>query len=346
VGDPLQLYVTRLPADLKQGLADRSPQFMTAADSAEMRDFKRWLSSEFFLTCRVPVTVPPDSLVDQYLKLAGHSWYLRHILLADSMTAREVEKALESNADFASLAIASSLDPGSAGQGGVLPPTHLAETVFAFEQAFLDLQPGEMSSPVTTPFGWHLIQLDSLIDCDTLFKSDEDIVAHLERALHNRATNDYMTGLYHKYRVVIDEDNWGSQAPAAVWDERQLPVEDSDCLLPQHGEYYSEGRRCVSGIALDSLLRVAFSGKIEVDSFDDSFRLDFLHHFIDQELLYRQSMITGFCAGNDIQLALEKKRTLVRASATLRGLLPVNETAEDLPSPEQLWELLDKNMNP
>jgi hypothetical protein len=343
VGDPLQTQVAGLPADLKQALADRGLDYMTAADSAELNDFKRWLTSEFFLTCQVPTSVPPDNLVNQYHQLAGRSWYLRHILLADSMTAVKIEKALESNADFDSLATENSLDPGSARQGGVLPPTHLAETVFAFEQAFLNLEPGEMSSPVATPFGWHLIRLDSLVDCDTVYKSDDEIVAHLERSLHNKATRNYLTGLYHKYNVVFKEDNWGSRAPVAVWDECLSQTENLQCLLLQRGEYLSEGRRCVSGVGLDSMLQVAFSGKIDVASLDDTFRLDFLRHYIDQEFLYRQSITTGFCATSEVQQALVRKLTLTRASATVRELLQPDEASvKDIPPPEQLWELLKK----
>jgi hypothetical protein len=346
--DPFQMQVVRLPVDLKLALADRGPEFMTAVDSLELSDFKRWLTSEYFLTTQVPTTEPPDRIVDQYRKLAGRSWYLRHILLADSMTACKVEKALESEADFDSLAIANSLDPGSASQGGVLPPTHLAETVFAFEQAFLELQPGEMSAPVETPFGWHLIRLDSLAECDTLYKSDDEIVAHLQRSLHSRATHSFLSGLYHRYNVVLNKDSWGKKAPVAIWDAAELQTENTHCLLPEHGDYYSDGRRSISGVTLDSLLEDAFSGKIEVAFLDDIFRLDFLRHYINQELLYRQSIATGFCTDSVIQRALVNMETVIRAAATVRALLPDLDDAsgQSIPSPEQLWELLQEDNAP
>ena len=66
---------------------------------------------------------------------------------------------LQNGEDFEALAQAYSQDPGSAPKGGDLGFWRLGELVPAYEAAALALQPGEVSDPIVTQFGMHLIQL-------------------------------------------------------------------------------------------------------------------------------------------------------------------------------------------
>ena len=66
---------------------------------------------------------------------------------------------LQNGEDFGVLAKAYSQDPGSASQGGDLGFWKLGELSPAYEAAALGLQPGEISDPVITESGYHLIQL-------------------------------------------------------------------------------------------------------------------------------------------------------------------------------------------
>src|SRR6266852_713464 len=60
--------------------------------------------------------------------------------------------------NFAELARLNS-DDGSASRGGDLGWVYPGDTVPEFERAFTDLKPMDLSQPVKTPFGWHLIQV-------------------------------------------------------------------------------------------------------------------------------------------------------------------------------------------
>lgn len=71
--------------------------------------------------------------------------------------ANDVYRQLQRGADFAALAKKYSGDKGSAAQGGKLPWITKGETVPAFEEAAFALQKGEMSKPVLSPFGYHII---------------------------------------------------------------------------------------------------------------------------------------------------------------------------------------------
>lgn len=93
--------------------------------------------------------------------------HARHILIKTSdlvpdSEARsrvlEIKKRIEAGASFAEQAKLYSED-GSAAQGGDLGWLSPGDTVPPFEKAMNALQPGEMSGPVQTGFGWHLIQV-------------------------------------------------------------------------------------------------------------------------------------------------------------------------------------------
>jgi peptidyl-prolyl cis-trans isomerase SurA len=93
---------------------------------------------------------------------------VRHILLRVSDLTPEPEirrrllelraRAVTGGQDFGSLARLHSVDP-SATRGGELGWLYPGDTVPEFERAMDALKPGEISEPVQSPFGWHLIQV-------------------------------------------------------------------------------------------------------------------------------------------------------------------------------------------
>ncbi len=84
----------------------------------------------------------------------------RHILVKTEDEAKAVVKELEGGGDFAALAKAKSLDTGSGASGGDLGYFTRNQMVKAFEDAAFALNKGEMSKPVQTEFGWHVIRVD------------------------------------------------------------------------------------------------------------------------------------------------------------------------------------------
>jgi peptidyl-prolyl cis-trans isomerase SurA len=92
----------------------------------------------------------------------------RHILIRTSEVVSEedarrrlqvLRERIESGADFAELARLNSED-GTAARGGDLGWVYPGDTVPEFERAMSALKPGEMSAPVRTPFGFHLIRVE------------------------------------------------------------------------------------------------------------------------------------------------------------------------------------------
>lgn len=96
-----------------------------------------------------------DDNIDRYR--VAESREVRHILVKTKAEADKLHDELEGGADFAALAKASSIDPGSKDQGGKLTITK-GQTVPPFETAAFTLDTNELSQPVKTQYGYHLIQ--------------------------------------------------------------------------------------------------------------------------------------------------------------------------------------------
>lgn len=85
-----------------------------------------------------------------------------HILVKDEAKAKEIAAALKPGDEkaFAEAAKANSLDPGSKEDGGSLGFFGRGQMVPQFEEAAFKLKAGEVSAPIQTQFGWHIIKVD------------------------------------------------------------------------------------------------------------------------------------------------------------------------------------------
>jgi foldase protein PrsA len=95
-----------------------------------------------------------------YSKAASRD--VRHILVNNKTLADSIESQLKAGGDFAKLAKKYSKDPGSAAQGGKLTITK-GQTVAPFDKVAFSLKTNELSPPVHTTYGWHIIQALSAV---------------------------------------------------------------------------------------------------------------------------------------------------------------------------------------
>jgi len=84
----------------------------------------------------------------------------RHILVESEDKAKELRTKIKDGGDFAELAKENSTDPGSKEQGGLLGYFTEGQMVPEFEAAVVKMIPGQVSEPVKTAFGWHVIKLE------------------------------------------------------------------------------------------------------------------------------------------------------------------------------------------
>jgi foldase protein PrsA len=96
-----------------------------------------------------------DDHKSTYAKPASRD--VRHILVNSKKLADSIEAQLKSGAEFATLAKKYSKDPGSAAQGGKLTISK-GQTVAPFDKVAFSLKKNQLSAPVHTTYGWHIIQ--------------------------------------------------------------------------------------------------------------------------------------------------------------------------------------------
>ena len=117
---------------------------------------------EFYNTNRGQLQeIPEEVSVSQIIKYRGVAAESRAQSLA---TIQKIRKELLAGADFASLAMQYSQDPGSAKLGGDLGFVRKGQLIQSFESAAYALKEGGISDIVETRYGFHLIQLLSKDD--------------------------------------------------------------------------------------------------------------------------------------------------------------------------------------
>jgi peptidyl-prolyl cis-trans isomerase SurA len=107
---------------------------------------------------------------------------VRHILikpseiLSDAQAARvaELKARIEAGEDFAALAREYSEDIGSAAEGGDLGWTSPGQMVPEFESAMASTEVGEISAPVRSQYGWHILEV--------LERREKDMTEAMRRA--------------------------------------------------------------------------------------------------------------------------------------------------------------------
>ena len=95
--------------------------------------------------------------------------------------AEDVQKQLKSGADFAELAKKYSDDPGSAQEGGLLPPITRGRTVPEFEQAAFNTPKGQTTDIIRTNYGFHIIRVED--KQNARMKPLDEVKAQIEPAI-------------------------------------------------------------------------------------------------------------------------------------------------------------------
>jgi peptidyl-prolyl cis-trans isomerase C len=114
--------------------------------------------------------------------------------------ANAVRKRLQTGADFAQVAKEESDDSGSGANGGSLGEFRHGTMVGPFDEAAGKLPLGEISEPVMTPFGYHIIQVQA-----REAKTFEEVKEEIDKKLRPQMTDKYIAELRTKLGVTMDE---------------------------------------------------------------------------------------------------------------------------------------------
>ena len=118
--------------------------------------------------------------------------------------AQDLRKKILAGADFAQLAREESDDTGSGANGGDLGSFRHGQMVPTFEQAAFAMQPGDLSEPVKSPFGYHLIKVETKES-----KSFDEVRPELERRMRPEQAQKALEELQKKTPAVLDPEFFG-----------------------------------------------------------------------------------------------------------------------------------------
>lgn len=163
----------------------------------------------------------------------------RHILVKTREEADAVEKALAGGADFAKLAQEKSIDPGSRLQGGDLGYFTHDAMVAPFADAAFALKKGEISPPVQTQFGWHIIQLEDRR------KQTPPSFDEMRPRIVRFMTFDEIQKLISQLRLaaIIERDNGDASAADATKKQAPAKGEGNDTAAGKTGQKPDNGQK-------------------------------------------------------------------------------------------------------
>jgi parvulin-like peptidyl-prolyl isomerase len=148
-----------------------------------------------------------DKLMEEItkdMKPAQEQVWARHILVATKEEAQSVIDKLKAGEDFATLAASLSTDTGSKDKGGDLGWFGKGAMVAPFEEAAFALAVGEISAPVQSDFGFHVIQV--------IGHEDRPLSADQFTSQKQKAFDDFLTKLRESATITIN-DVWKTIVP-------------------------------------------------------------------------------------------------------------------------------------
>jgi peptidyl-prolyl cis-trans isomerase C len=139
--------------------------------------------------------------------------HARHILVETEDKAKEIKAQLDKGADFAELAKKESKDPG-ASDGGDLGFFTKDQMVPEFSAVAFSLEPGKISDPVKSQFGWHIIKVEEKRNRKA--PDFDQVKAQIESYVTRKAQADYVAKL--REGAKIERMDQAANTPAAVPD--------------------------------------------------------------------------------------------------------------------------------
>jgi peptidyl-prolyl cis-trans isomerase C len=125
--------------------------------------------------------------------------HARHILVETEDEAKAIEADLKKGADFAELAKSKSKDPGGAADGGDLGFFTKDQMVPEFSAVAFSLDPGKISDPVKSQFGWHIIKVEEKRNRKA--PDFEQVKPQIETYVTRKAQADYVAKLRESAKI-------------------------------------------------------------------------------------------------------------------------------------------------
>ena len=182
------------------------------SDSTDLLDFDSYLDSilaDYFnnevsrdtITASVKASLLDEKLFNRELEnrtFEAEMVNARHILVEDEATAKEILEKLNAGEDWNALASEYSMDTTNKDNGGALDWFPRGMMVQEFEDAAFALEPGKISEPVKTTFGYHIIAVDG--------KEVRPLTDDALAVAQGEVYTEWSEGLLDKYPYTVNEE--------------------------------------------------------------------------------------------------------------------------------------------
>lgn len=192
----------------------------------------------------------------------------RHILIrvAEDAAPKEVETAkakaeklleeLREGASFKELAKANSEDPGSAKEGGDLGFFSRGQMVPAFDQAAFSLKVGELSEPVRSSFGYHIIKLEEIKE--KRLKSFEEVQGQLLAEIRGEKAKDIV---YDQAERLAELTHTNPDSLDFAAEELELKIAESELFSRKGGKGITANRKVIDAAFSEDVLARGYNSE-------------------------------------------------------------------------------------
>jgi peptidyl-prolyl cis-trans isomerase C len=159
------------------------------------------LAQQMFIESKIKSSLTETKIKNEYNNLKKEFTGQKkvktsHILVEDEKLANEIKSKLNKGGDFASLAKEHSNDPDSKVKGGDLGYVTKGMLVPEYENFAFSAKKGEISTPIKTQFGYHIIKIEDIQDLK--MPSYEEAKPSIENKLSKDAFENYVKELEKK----------------------------------------------------------------------------------------------------------------------------------------------------
>jgi peptidyl-prolyl cis-trans isomerase C len=192
-----------IAAAQEQGL-DQDPAFHQKMRSAE----RNALLEQLYRKEVLDKSKPSEKEIKAAYDKMGWELRARHILVGTEEEAKKLREEIMNGADFAQLAKEHSNDPSTKDKGGDLGYFGWGKMVPAFQDTVYAMEIGEVSLPVQSRFGWHIIKLEDrrTVDRPDWAEEKDRIERKLTSDRSKVVAEEYVTTLKEKSNIQIDPE--------------------------------------------------------------------------------------------------------------------------------------------
>ncbi|MBG9615787.1 peptidylprolyl isomerase PrsA [Bacillus cereus] len=168
--------VNKKVKEVKEQMGDNFKAALAQAGLKDEKALKEQMKPQVALEKGIKASITEKDIKEHYKPKLKAS----HILVKDENTAKEIKEKLNNGEDFATLAKQYSEDSGSKEKGGELPEFGPGEMDSKFEEAAYKLEVGQVSDPVKSSYGYHIIKVTEKKELKPFAEEKENIRKELE----------------------------------------------------------------------------------------------------------------------------------------------------------------------